>query len=288
MELGGLTDEDFYSLRVDILFYDRDLLNNNLLRDQMLSFLSDYMGERGEWKKLSELYKTPITNPDYHVNALMNDLETQGYFFGKGVSYRDGEPIGIYLDQPITIEYKESPGSFSKLFPFRLLQVCIENRKWMQPTSAVERLGALLEFHLTNSFDNNLNKYRGFLLSLPTASGYIVRDFMDAIKLWLDSHQQKKQSKNLMKSPKTIAYALKFYQSSHRLIETDKELYTQFSIKYGSTAESIKNNLSRINREKQSIVFHTQNIPFIKEAIKILNDRKSKDEGRKLLKSIDK
>lgn len=186
MELGGLTNDFFYSLSVDLLFYDRDLLITPL-SDRMQSFLADFMGERGEWKKLSELNPAHKTNPDYHVKALMRDMELDGFFFGKGISYQDGEPIGINMDQRIAIEYKENPAYFQKLFPFRLIQVCRDNRKWMQPKSADERLGELLKFHLDHSFDNNLNKYRAFLLSLEYSSGDIVMGFMDSIKLWIDS-----------------------------------------------------------------------------------------------------
>lgn len=190
MELGGIQNRDFYSLRVDILFYDKDLLTISMM-DRMVSFLVDFMGDRGEWKKLSVLQSKPITNPDYHKNAIMRDMELDGYYFGKGTSYKDGEPIGIHMDQPITIAYKENPGSFSKLFPFRLLQVCGENRKWVQTKSAEERLKEFLEIHLLESFDNDVPRFKSFLLSLQGASNELMRDFMDSIKLWLDGKGSK-------------------------------------------------------------------------------------------------
>lgn len=279
-----VNDDEFYPLRVNILFYDRELLPISQSKT-MLLFLTDFLSDNGELKKLSELKGAPLIETEL-INAIITDMEADGYYFGPGLTYRDGEPVGIYMDQPITITYQNDPASFSKLFPFRLIQVCRENRKWRQNESAEERLNKMLEFHLKESFNNDLNKFKRFLLALPGASGGLIRDYDDSIKLWLEQKNTGPSNQNQRVSPRTIAYALKFYKEVHNPTETDNRLYEKFANNHGSTWQSIKKEHMGINREHGK-EFHKQNKKHIKDAIKLLKDRKSKDRVRDFLKNLN-
>jgi len=185
----GLTYQDYYSLRVDTIYYDRDVLKID--RRPLLLILGDFMRERGEWKKISELRTSPVTNSDYSIENQLRDMEMEGYYFGGSVIYyEDGEPTGTFLDQPIKIKNEEKPLWFEKLFPYRLIQITTENRKWVHHNVASSRISDFLNFHLEENFSNDLSKFGVWLESIIASTSPLLTDYKPLIYNWIQAREK--------------------------------------------------------------------------------------------------
>ena len=215
--------EEYFSIRVDLLFYDRDIIDTEKQRRLLLT-LGDFMADQQQWKKLSELRTEPITNPDYHVNSQIRDMELQGFYFGwGGISYEDNEPIGVLMDQPIQITRDTNPSYFAKLFPFRLIQITTDNRKWVQTEDAESRINRFLFFQLQESFQNDATRFISFLRSLKASSGDLIDNFKDSINLWIESIQ--KESTITVGDSSTIEY----FKNAFKSISDYKYILTELS-----------------------------------------------------------
>ncbi|MBX2893971.1 MAG: hypothetical protein KF763_00910 [Cyclobacteriaceae bacterium] len=186
------TVEEYLSITLDMLWHDAHVLMESE-RLRLFPIMGDLLRDKGEWKKLSELRTEPITNPHYAVESQIRDMQRKGFYFGIGgwkySDDKDNEPLGTNFNQPILVTQSEYPGYFSKLFPFRLIQVTKDDRVWHHKNriGAKERLQDFLEFHLKEHFNNDFKSYKSFLLSLQAGSGELVKDFMDSIKLWIEN-----------------------------------------------------------------------------------------------------
>lgn len=281
------TVEEYLSIKLDLLWYDA-MRQEESFRLRLFPIMGDLMKDRYGWKKLSELHTEPITNSDYSIKNQIRDLEWKGCYFGiGGIDYRDNEPLGTNFNQSIIVTRKEYNGFYSKLFPYRLIQVTKDDR-WPHKNriGAYERLNDFLEFHLKEHFNNDFKSYKSFLISLEAGAADLVRDFMGSIKLWIENHAIDKNDKvdntNKKLEPLSIAYAIWFLRNGTGLTETQTipETVTDFLQKYDGEHSTIVKYVSRVS--KFTSTDHNQKQQLIKEALRLLdkyhpNGRKGRD-----------
>ncbi|MBX2916731.1 MAG: hypothetical protein KF856_15785 [Cyclobacteriaceae bacterium] len=285
------TVEEYLSISLNMLWHDAYVLMESE-KLKLFPIMGNLMLEKGEWKKLSELRTEPITNPYYGDKSQIIDMQRQGFYFGIDgcLLDKEGEPIGTNFNQPILVTRKEYNGFYSKLFPYRLIQVTKDDNGWIHKDriGAYERLKDFLEFHLKEHFDNDFKSYKSFLLSMQVGAPDLVRDSMDSIKLWIES---KIIDPIRMEKPKpySIAYAVWFVKITGTTKNNDT-LFNEFQSLFGSTINSIKTYYQNIIKEND--IFHIRHKAEINQAIKLLgqykNGRAAQDEGRNFIKKLGK
>lgn len=284
MELG-FTWEEYFSIRTDIIWYhglftkSQDNLNDidQLCIRELGQFLMH--GGVNHWKKFSELWKEykdingfndSHENPDYSQKSKIRDMAMNGFYFGIGLSYEDGEPIGVLIPQPINIDYHNDlhKGFFLKLFPFRF--------RYLPADHKIQ----FLDFHLNETFKKDTEAYRLFLNTVKGSYKNIFGDNFDLLNQYIDGLKESNQvpvisSKYTVKQVVLSIVYLQMAGSIQEFNEGEKTIrLSEFGKSYGLSVNTLMTEYNSVSGNRS-----------MDNRLKILRDPKNQAAVEEILKN---
>ncbi len=196
-----------YLIRIDLIFSEGG-------KDDMecRAKIAGFLWWEKEWKGIDTIHSEFKLQEFMEVDTRIlsrKDKEHELTKYGRGKFYiKEGK--GVRLDRPylvtITSDYhKRDEEYFPYFFAFRLSRV------------RINELGDFLKFHLINTFDNDINKFKIFIIKLIEDFDFLKRNQL-SIKMSLDNIPENRPSSD----PQTIPI-LPRESAKHKSIKKSKK-----------------------------------------------------------------
>lgn len=199
--------EDYFSISTlqiwrDGKFVERIISNSQLsnLELKCLHEIWQFNSKKGQMKFLSEIRAMAGYGDEdcslYNWKNERRDLASQGFYFGLGTYYElnettgQNEPVGILIREDLSPDYQKDTERqhYFELFPYRLITLT---------KAKPDQVENFLLFQLKNSFNDNKDSFKSFLINISASKSEILAQFKGIIEDFINRNlSTNKESKS--------------------------------------------------------------------------------------------
>lgn len=248
-----MTYEEPFSIRTDSI-YRLGKHNREVLRE-----LSKFLGDKGQWTGIRELYKIhkersfipgmrwpvdeSIENPSHELleenKELLFCMKNNGFHFGQPGVYKthEGELEGVLLDQPYPVDKSDlnHKNQFFYFFAFMLTKIELPKE--------------FLEFHLGKTYSNDANEYLLDLKQIQDDYSEIVKIRKRFLKQWItDNLKNRSQLVDQAAPPQNQSTEAKFFREAFKTPEGYNYIINELSKSEHGSWFDVNHNFIRKGR----------------------------------------